>query len=186
MGQTVVTVQDNGSTVVTLDQQTVARINANRPQTVVGGSGGTTVGAQSSAVAVEGGTTVVAGGAAMGVQGPQGEPGLSGGGTIPPVAFSYGDAAGTIYTPGDAGTLTTARVVITTPFDGAGAALILGTVGDPDGIMPATDNDPTEAGEYEATADFPLAAGEGIRLTITPGAGASQGAGLIYLEFIPD
>jgi hypothetical protein len=128
---------------------------------------------------------------ATGAQGPQGEQGEVGpagpsSAGVAPIAFSWGDASSVIWTPSDSGTLVVARLVIETAFDGAGAALTLGTNAAPAAIMSADQNAPGETGEYEVTADLALSAGTGVRLTITPGAGASQGAGLIYLIFLPD
>ena len=69
-------------------------------------------------------------------------------------------------------------------FDGA-PTIRVGTLAQPGAAMGSDANDPTAAGEYEVTADLRLSAGESLLLTISPG-GATQGAGLIYLTFIPD
>jgi hypothetical protein len=174
---TTVVVRGGGSAVIRLSRDTVAKIKNNRPNVAVAGGGST--------IAVQDRRSVVRTGGAMGVQGPQGEPGLSGGGTISPIAFSYGDASSAVYIPSADGTLTVARLVITTPFDGAGAHLALGTLAVPGAALATTDSDPATAGEYEVTADLELSAGEALRLTITPGAAATAGAGLLYLTFIP-
>lgn len=120
-------------------------------------------------------------------QGPQGLPGPAGlpGGAVQPITFSYGDASGAIYTPSAAGTITVARVVIETPFNGAAPTLQIGTLAEPGAAMAATDNDPTSAGEYEVTADLHMAAGEPLRITVAPD-GSTAGSGRIYLTFIPD
>lgn len=123
--------------------------------------------------------------AAAGPQGPQGIAGQSGG-TIEPIAFAFGDASGVIYTPTVAGTVTVVRLVITTAFDGVGAALALGTTADHDCIMAADENEPTAEFEFEITADKHLALGEGVRIDITPGGSPTQGAGLVYITFAPD
>lgn len=120
----------------------------------------------------------------MGVQGPAGPAGTPGG-TVQPISFSYGDAPGAVYTPSAAGTITVARVVIETPFNGTAPSLQLGTLASPGAAMAATDNDPTSSGEYEVTADLHLAAGEPLRITVTPD-GSTAGSGRIYLTFIPD
>lgn len=122
-------------------------------------------------------------------EGPQGPPGDDGaaGGSIAPIAFSYGDASpSTIYTTTDAGTLTVVRVVIDTALNGTGAALKLGTIADDDALMTTAENDPSTVADYETTPDLHLSAGTVVRLTITPGSGATQGAGRVLLTFIPD
>jgi hypothetical protein len=123
---------------------------------------------------------------ARGPMGPIGPAGPASDGTIAPISFSYGDAPGVVFTPSEDGTLTYARVVFETAFDGASPAFKLGTLADDDCVMATHQNDPLEVGEYEVTADAPLVAGQSVYIAITPGAGASQGAGLIYLTFIPD
>lgn len=128
--------------------------------------------------------TVARIGNAMGVQGPQGVAGQAGG-TIQPVAFSYGDAPGVIYTATGAGTLTAVRLVVVTPFNGTAPTIALGTLAQPGAAMATTDNDPMTVAEYEITADLHLDAGETLRITITPD-GSTAGAGLIYLTFIQD
>lgn len=120
-----------------------------------------------------------------GQQGPVGPAGPSSDG-VAPLSFSYGDAPGVVWTPSQAGTITEARVVFTAAFNGVSPSVIVGTIAAPDSILAADQNDPTAAGEFEATADKHLAANEGVRLAITPGSGATQGAGVLYLMFVPD
>ncbi len=160
---------------ISLSQNTVARINSNRPASVI---------ARPTTVNIDGSGTTVAAGNAMGVQGPQGEPGLSGAGTIPPINFSFGDAPGAVYTPIVAGVLTVVRVQMRTPFNGTGGAIRIGTLADSEAALPAAHIDPYSDHEFEATPDIALAAGEAVRITITPGT-ASQGSGQLFLTFIP-
>lgn len=102
------------------------------------------------------------------------------------VGFAYGDASpATIYTPSADAVFTLCRVVIDTPFDGAGAALAVGTAADPEILMPASNNGPAIAASFESTPDTIVDAGTDIRVTITPGAGATAGAGRIILDSIP-
>jgi hypothetical protein len=122
----------------------------------------------------------------LGQQGPIGPAGPGADGTVPPLSFSYGDAPGVIWTPSEAGTLTYVRAVFETAFNGTNPSFILGTLADADAILAADQADPNSVGEYEVTADVHLAASEAVYISINPGAGASQGAGLIYLTFIPD
>ncbi len=126
----------------------------------------------------------VAGVVAAGQQGPQGLVGPQGpaGGAAIEVAFAYGDA-----TPVAAATALTGRLVygvqihIRVPFDGIGAALTVGDAGDTDRLMAAADNDPTAVGSYTTTPAYAYGSDTGLTLGITPGAGASQGAGVLVL-----
>jgi hypothetical protein len=101
------------------------------------------------------------------------------------VAFAFGDASPLpiLTVPNDC-TDILARLVIDTPFDGAGAQLKLGTSGNPEALLAAVHNDPTQAAGYEAAPDVSLSAGQQILLTITPGAGATQGAGRVIFDAI--
>lgn len=159
---------------ITLGNATVAKINANRPNTVVQ--------PRNTPVNVTDRPTLVKAGGGMGVQGVRGEPG----GSIPAISFSFGDAAHTVWTPDAPGLLTYLRILIDTAFDGEGAAIIVGTLSEPDAAMPADYSNPAALQEFENTPDIRLDAGEGVRLAITPGSGATQGAGRLILQFLPD
>lgn len=98
------------------------------------------------------------------------------------VGFSYGDAPRTIYAVPDDRLAYLVRLVIDTPFDGAGAAIAVGTAGDAGALMPPDANDPTVAASYEFASNAELALGDAVQLTITPGFGAMQGAGRIILD----
>lgn len=124
-----------------------------------------------------------------GMQGVPGPAGASGSAGSDPgrvvVPFAYGDATPQpVFTAPAAGTDLLVRLVVDTPFNGAGATLQLGTTSNPGLLMPANYNDPTTAATYEAAPDATLASGEQIVLTITPGAGATQGAGRIIFDSI--
>jgi hypothetical protein len=122
----------------------------------------------------------------MGLRGLRGPPGVNASGAVAPIDFTYGDASSAIYTPGQAGTITLARVDVQTSFDGAGAQLKLGTVASPESILAAAQNDPSTVGEFENTPDVHLSSTDSVFLTIVPGAGATQGSGSVLLTFIPD
>lgn len=99
------------------------------------------------------------------------------------VAFAFGDASpAQIYVAPDNRLAVRARVVIDTPFNGTGAALTLGTSAQPDSMLATTDSDPATAGGYEAGPDVDLATGDIVQLFITPGTGATQGAGRIIFD----
>lgn len=156
-----------------LDDRTVAQINQARGQTIVQPN--------NTAVTVTEQPTRVMLGTSMGPQGPKGEPG----GTIPTIGFSYGDAPGVVWTPDTGGVLTYARIKITTAFDAPGATIMVGTLSDPEAALPAGYVWPQAAEEYENTPDVRLIAGQSIRIHIDP-AGATAGAGLLFLAFTPD
>lgn len=120
--------------------------------------------------------------------GPQGPPGPAGPSSqgIPPIDYAYGDAAGAIFTSSGAGTITLVRLTVSTSFDGASPSLVIGTLLQPSALLAAVQSDLTTLGEYEHTPDYHLNAYEAVRLTITPGVGALQGAGTILLQFVPD
>lgn len=117
-----------------------------------------------------------------GAQGIQGIPGPSGAGVLE-IAFAFGDA-----TPKNLVVATANKQVysvgihIHTAFNGTGAALSVGDSGDPSRLMGAAMNDPAVAGSYEAAPNHRYGAGTQLLLTITPGAGASQGAGIVTLQ----
>lgn len=125
---------------------------------------------------------VIKAGSNIGATGPKGAPGA----TIPKIEFAYGDAAGVVWTPTDAGVLTYVRIVVRTAFNGAPSTLAVGTLLDPEAAMPTAYSDLSMLQEFENTPDIHLAAGEAIYLTIAPGAGASQGGGWLLLTFLPD
>lgn len=171
-GKTVV--NDMGPKRITLSRNTVARIEQNRPKVV-------TKSAQQRVDVVEQ-PTIAKVGTNLGPPGPRGAPG----GSIPAIEFAFGDAPRVVFTPDAAGLLTYARVKYTEVFNGANPQLFAGTLADPDAAMPAAFNDPRSLEEYEYTPDIRLATGESIILTIVPGAGASAGAGILILGFLPD
>lgn len=117
----------------------------------------------------------------IGMQGPPG----AAGGTIAPIHFAYGDASSIVWVAPASGVLTDVSLDITAAFNGTAPAVSIGTNIDPGAAMAADQNDPTLASEYQNTANIALVAGQGVRLTITP-AGATTGAGVLYLTFIPN
>ena len=138
-----------------------------------------------SQVAVQGGTVEIL---EAGIQGPagaqgiQGIPGPSGVGVLE-IAFAFGDA-----TPKNLVVATANKQVysvgihIHTAFNGTGAALAVGDSGNTSRLMATTQNDPTAVGTYAVAPNHRYGAGTQLLLTITPGGGASQGAGLVTLQ----
>lgn len=113
-----------------------------------------------------------------GLRGPKGESGKD----LPPIAFSFGDAAPRLlHLLVDAGLLVSVQVVIATPFDGEGAALRVRTqTGDL--LLDSDQVAPDFSATYESTPGTLLPAGTGIYLEITPGAGATAGSGFVVLN----
>jgi len=73
-------------------------------------------------------------------------------------------------------------VFIETAFDGLGPALMIGDSDDPDFLMAATENDPTEEAAYQVTPNVFYDTDTEVLLFISPGLGASQGSGLVVIE----
>lgn len=123
-----------------------------------------------------------------GPAGPKGDPGDSSTATNRAIVpFAFGDASPVpIFTPAVNCTGILMRLVINVPFNGAGATLTLGTAAQPNALLPADHNDPTNVGGYEVAPDAALVAGVPIVLTIIPGTGATQGAGFIVFDAITD
>lgn len=100
--------------------------------------------------------------------------------------FAFGDATPSlIFTAPHDLVVTRVRLTITAPFDGSGAALTIGTAGDPDLVQDASQNDPSTAGGYGIAPDLLLSEGDQLFLSITPGSGASAGAGFVSIDSIP-
>lgn len=126
----------------------------------------------------------VSGVVAVGQQGPAGATGPAGppGAAAVEVAFAYGDATPVALTTALSGKLVYGvQIHIRVPFNGTGAALTVGDAGDTERLMAAADNDPASVGSYTTTPAYAYGSDTGLTLSITPGAGASQGAGVLVL-----
>jgi hypothetical protein len=118
----------------------------------------------------------------VGVQGPVGPQGPSGTST-PPYYFSFGDASPvTILSGLPATKVLEVTVVFTTQFNGAPTSLSVGTLVSPTLFVAPNQVDPSIASEFEVTSGLTLAAGNDIRLTLSLGAGCTQGAGWILIN----
>lgn len=173
-GGTRVTIRGGQGQRITLRKDTVAKINDARPRVIHD--------LCSTPVNVVDRPTNVQTGGGMGVQGRPGAPG----GSVPAIAFSYGDAPGVIWTASSPGFLTYVRAKVLTAFNGAGAELRIGTLADAESVLPASMSLLSQDDEYENTPDIHLAAGEAVLIAIAPGVGATAGNGLVFLEFQPD
>lgn len=118
-------------------------------------------------------------------RGPPGPPGPVSDG-IPAIPFSYGDASSVVATAPADGIITIVRIDFETPFNGAGAQVTVGVLGDTDALMPATQNEPSEQASFEDVVDYPVTAGMAVWLDIVGGSGATQGAGVLFLGFVPE
>jgi hypothetical protein len=180
-----VVVQQQGGQTIVLSKSVVATIAAlKRDTNVVGGNVVQVVARDANVTPVDRPTDVTIN--RQGLQGPKGDPGVSGGGALPPINFSYGDAAHVVYTAPSNGVFTICRVDVSTAFNGTGAAIHVGLVGNIDVLIPSNHIDPTSVGGYEQTADYTVSTGAQVWLQIAPGAGATQGAGQLFLTFIPE
>ena len=98
-------------------------------------------------------------------------------------SFTFATASPFILTPLRVGDrVLRAEVVIDTVFNGVGASLSLGTLALPGGILATTDIDVTILDTYRTLDRFQVAVTADLRLTIVPGAGATTGAGRVFLE----
>ena len=96
--------------------------------------------------------------------------------------FAWGDATPAILTVVDAGGIVySISLVILVPFDGVGAALSIGVPGAPELFMAVVECDPKAPGVYTVNPGYRFTAAGVTNLFITPGAGASQGNGVVVM-----
>lgn len=115
-------------------------------------------------------------------QGPAGAPGAPGSGAVE-IAFAFGDATPAMLLTAPANkTVYGVGIHLHTAFNGTGAALSIGDAGDPARLMAATANDPAAVGSYLTSPNHRYGVGTPLILTITPGGGATQGAGIVTLQ----
>ena len=120
--------------------------------------------------------------AAQGPAGAMGLTGASGAGAVE-IPFAFGDATPKTLVTAGAGKLAyRVAIHISTAFDGSGAALQIGDAGDPARLMAASQSSPGEAGSYETSPNHRYVGSTVLLLTITPGGGATQGAGIVTLQ----
>lgn len=103
---------------------------------------------------------------------------------VPPIPYSYGDAASIVWSAPVAGVLTIVRLDVTIAFN-VSSTIKVGVIGNIEALLAASENDPLHVADYEKAADFAVMAGQGIWLEITPGVGTSQGSGTLYVTFVP-
>lgn len=116
-----------------------------------------------------------------GPRGPQGPAGSSATGAQ--MNFAFGDATPVAVTTAFAGkAVYSVEVVITEPFDGVGAAITVGDSAVANRLMTAAENDPAVVGSHTTAPAWVYGVDTPVLLTITPGAGASQGKGVIIVS----
>lgn len=118
----------------------------------------------------------------VGAQGPQGNDGDAGDG-ISYYTFAYGDSSPvTLETVASGKAVINAKILIEQAFNGSGASLKLGDNSNAESVMAAADNDPATVGTYETSPAKSWGSSTALRLTITPGSGASTGSGVVVLQ----
>lgn len=124
-------------------------------------------------------TELVMASVVVGPPGPVGPPG----GSLPTLTFSYGDATPSLIATLTAGSRPfNVRLSIETPFNGAGAQLSVGTLLNPNLLVPAADIDPAVAAVFEFSPQTLFLSDTAVYLFITPGSGASAGAGNVIIQ----
>jgi hypothetical protein len=119
---------------------------------------------------------------ARGPAGPVGPAGAGGNGAFH-LAFVFNDVTMLPLTVVPAGArVTAAKLFVTTPFDGTGAQLSIGSSATPDLVMSAADCDAATAAVFESSPGVSFGSDTELYLHITAGVGASQGAGVVHLE----
>jgi hypothetical protein len=109
-----------------------------------------------------------------------------GGGTTLLRSFTHGiPSPMLLHTNQTPALLISVELDIRVPFNGGGAQLSIGQPGQPERFMAAAENDPAVAAQYEVFPADEMTAAENIYLFITPGAGATQGAGIVKLVLAP-
>ena len=123
----------------------------------------------------------------VGEVGPPGPPGpagpASGGGAGIQMNFAYGDATpATIATVLANKVIYSIEIVITQAFDGVGAGVTVGDAGQLDRFMGAAENAITITGSNTTAPAYTYGVDTPVLLSIAPGAGATQGKGLVILR----
>jgi hypothetical protein len=124
-------------------------------------------------------TEIVMASVVPGVPGPPGPPG----GSLPTLAFSFGDATPSLIATIIAGTrLFNVRLSVETAFNGTGAGLSIGTMALPNLLADGAVIDPTVLAVYEFSPQEVFLVDTPVYLFITPGSGASAGRGSVILQ----
>ena len=102
------------------------------------------------------------------------------------ISFAFGDATPKALDIAQAGKrIYSVGIHIFTPFDGAGAALAIGSAFASDELLAPHQVAPGEVGQFEVYPDAAYVSNTQLYLSITPGDGASQGAGQVLIVIEP-
>lgn len=113
--------------------------------------------------------------------GPKGDPG---GFVVDELEFAYGDATPELIGTAFAGkTIISVQLLVTQAFDGTSPSLTIGDAGNNSRLMASSDNDPATVGQYETHPVYAYGSDTAVKLYITPGAGATQGRGLVVITY---
>lgn len=96
--------------------------------------------------------------------------------------FSFGDPTRNIMHAPAGYRVISAKIIIKTAFNGAGASLKIGDAGNAESIMAAAGNDPTLVSVFATEPAVQYSVATPILFTINPGAGATQGSGSVVVE----
>jgi len=100
------------------------------------------------------------------------------------LSFSFGDSSPVNVIVAASGQLIeSVKILILTTFNGVGAALEVGDAGQSDRLLSQNQVNPSVAATYESNPNYTYGASTQIKLTITPGTGASQGSGLLIITY---
>lgn len=173
-----VIVNTGSSRAVVVDRERTASIVQHRPTVAAVADRRST-----TAVAREVQTLQVA---SPGPQGAKGAPGASASGALPPINFAFGDATPAVVLVFEvASEVMAVSLQIEEAFDGVGVQIQLGTAAAPGLLIDGWQSDPSAATTFEVSPREEIAAGTAIILTITPGAGATQGQGQFVITAVP-
>jgi hypothetical protein len=105
--------------------------------------------------------------------------------TVFEMTFAYGDATPLpIFTLGDNAIIAEVNVWLLEEFDGTGAKINIGKPAAPDDLMSDTEIDPSFLSSYSTRPGKEYVSGDTVNLTITPGAGAGHGRGVLSVYII--
>jgi len=117
----------------------------------------------------------------VGEAGPRGATGAAG--SDAQMNFAYGDATpAPIVTATASKVVYSVEVIITEAFDGAGAVVTVGDATVADRLMHADENTLTSIGSNTTAPAYNYNVDTPILLSIAPGAGASQGRGVVIIR----
>jgi hypothetical protein len=105
--------------------------------------------------------------------------------TVFEMPFAWGDSTpAPVFTLGADAVIAEVNVWMLEEFDGTGASVTVGRPSDNDELMDNTEIDPTFQSSFSTRPGKEYSNGEVVNVYITPGAGASQGRGVISIYII--